>query len=155
MLGYKIQMMRDPFARNYHIDSHLIFFIFSQLLFCKCDISGEKLCPCVFRVTRYVDALASPCNHRAGSSIKADFSFRIYLTYVTFCWPGACFNRNTIFPGVGIPFITMTRIPIMKIRRLGTRAPSEYPKRCLSVRSRKVSKPRDLYLKLSDRSEIW
>ena len=36
-----------------------------------------------------------------------------------------------------------------------TRAPSQYPIRCLSVRSRKVSKPRDLYLELSDRSEIW
>ena len=32
---------------------------------------------------------------------------------------------------------------------------SQYPKRRLSVRSRKVSKPRDLYLELSDRSEIW
>ena len=37
----------------------------------------------------------------------------------------------------------------------GTWAPSQYPKRRLSVRSRKVSKPRDLYLELSDRSEIW
>ena len=37
----------------------------------------------------------------------------------------------------------------------GFRAPSQYPKRRLSVRSRKVSKPRDLYLELSDRSEIW
>ena len=36
-----------------------------------------------------------------------------------------------------------------------TRAPSQYPKRRLSVRSRKVSKPRNLYLELSDRSEIW
>ena len=36
-----------------------------------------------------------------------------------------------------------------------TRAPSQYPKRRLSVRSRKVSKPRDLYLELSDRYEIW
>ena len=34
-------------------------------------------------------------------------------------------------------------------------APSQYPKRRLSVRSRQVSKPRDLYLELSDRSEIW
>ena len=33
--------------------------------------------------------------------------------------------------------------------------PSQYPKRRLSVRSRQVSKPRDLYLELSDRSEIW
>ena len=38
---------------------------------------------------------------------------------------------------------------------LAARAPSQYPKRRLSVRSRKVSKPRDLYLDLSDRSEIW
>ena len=38
---------------------------------------------------------------------------------------------------------------------MGFRAPSQYPKRRLSVRSRKVSKPRDLYLELSDRSEIW
>ena len=37
----------------------------------------------------------------------------------------------------------------------GRRAPSQYPKRRLSVRSRQVSKPRDLYLELSDRSEIW
>ena len=35
------------------------------------------------------------------------------------------------------------------------RAPSQYPKRRLSVRSRQVSKPRDLYLELSDRFEIW
>ena len=32
---------------------------------------------------------------------------------------------------------------------------SQYPKRRLSVRSRKVSKPGDLYLELSNRSEIW
>ena len=38
---------------------------------------------------------------------------------------------------------------------LEMRTPPQYPKRRLSVRSRKVSKPRDLYLKLSDRSEIW
>ena len=36
-----------------------------------------------------------------------------------------------------------------------SRAPSQYPKRRLFVRSRKVSKPRDLYLELPDRSEIW
>ena len=33
--------------------------------------------------------------------------------------------------------------------------PFQYPIRRLTVRSRKVSKPRDLYLELSDRSEIW
>ena len=38
---------------------------------------------------------------------------------------------------------------------LGPRAPSQYPKRRLSLRSRKVSKLRDLYSELSDRSEIW
>ena len=36
-----------------------------------------------------------------------------------------------------------------------TRAPSQYPKRRLIVRSREVSKSWDLYLELSDRSEIW
>ena len=36
-----------------------------------------------------------------------------------------------------------------------TRAPFQYPIRRLIVRSRKVSKPRDFYLELSDRSEIW
>ena len=41
------------------------------------------------------------------------------------------------------------------IPALDTRAPSQYPKRRLSVRSREVSKPRDLYLELFDRSEIW
>ena len=34
-------------------------------------------------------------------------------------------------------------------------APSQYPKIRLSVRSRQISKPRDLYLDLSDRFEIW
>ena len=36
-----------------------------------------------------------------------------------------------------------------------TRAPSQYPKSRLFVRSRKVSKPRDWYFKLSYRFEIW
>ena len=36
-----------------------------------------------------------------------------------------------------------------------TRAPSQYPKRRLFVRSRKVSRPRDWYFKLSYRFEIW
>ena len=36
-----------------------------------------------------------------------------------------------------------------------TWAPSQYPKRRLFVRSRKVSKPRDWYFKLSYRFEIW
>ena len=35
------------------------------------------------------------------------------------------------------------------------RAPFEYRKACLIVRSREVSQPRELYLELSDRSEIW
>ena len=36
-----------------------------------------------------------------------------------------------------------------------TRAPFQYPLRRLIPRSRKVSNPRDLYLELSDRSQIW
>ena len=37
----------------------------------------------------------------------------------------------------------------------GPRAPFQYPIRRLIVRSHKVSKPRYLYLELSDRSAIW
>ena len=44
---------------------------------------------------------------------------------------------------------------VIQRRMREARAPSQYPKRRLSVRSRKVSKPRDLYLELADRSEIW
>ena len=50
-------------------------------------------------------------------------------------------------------FISMRRRTWLQQRT--SRAPSQYPKRRLSVRSRKVSKPRDLYLELSDRSENW
>ena len=38
--------------------------------------------------------------------------------------------------------------------QVGVWAPSQYPKRRLSERSRKVLKPRDLYLEMSDRSEM-
>ena len=48
----------------------------------------------------------------------------------------------------------MERVEITELDN-STWAPSQYPKRRLSVRSRKVSKPRDLYLELPDRSEIW
>ena len=41
------------------------------------------------------------------------------------------------------------------LRDHGGRAPSLYPKRRLSVKSRKVSKPRDWYFKLPYRFEIW
>ena len=41
------------------------------------------------------------------------------------------------------------------INPLSSRAPSQYPKRRLIVRSREVSKPRDWYFKLSYRFEIW
>ena len=55
-------------------------------------------------------------------------------------------------------FISFTRLwtgtgKWFRIER--TRAPFQYPISRLTVRSHKVSKPRDLYLELSDRSEIW
>ena len=53
---------------------------------------------------------------------------------------------------------TWPRWKIVKVGRslyMKYRTPSQYPKRRLFVRSRKVSKPRDLYLEFSDRSEIW
>ena len=56
----------------------------------------------------------------------------------------ALFGQVAHFPGI-----------CMWLGKAGARAPSQYPKRHLIVRSREVSKPRDLYLELSDRSEIW
>ena len=41
------------------------------------------------------------------------------------------------------------------LAKYGIRAPFQYLKRRLSIRSRQVSKPRDLYLELSDHFEIW
>ena len=38
---------------------------------------------------------------------------------------------------------------------LAGRAPFKFSIRCLNARSRKVSKPRDLFLEFSDRSEVW
>ena len=51
--------------------------------------------------------------------------------------------------------VGINQINLLVIGVPGYRAPSQYPKRRLFVRSREVSKPRDLYLELSDRSEIW
>ena len=48
---------------------------------------------------------------------------------------------------------TLLSLSIPKQR--GAWAPSQYPKRRLSVRSREVSKPRDWYFKLSYGYEIW
>ena len=55
------------------------------------------------------------------------------------------------FLGYTVSCIFTTKLHLLNT---ATWAPSQYPKRRLSVRSRKVSKPRDLYLELSDRSEI-
>ena len=69
----------------------------------------------------------------------------ITWTYFPHYWP---FVRGISYPRGGLHNNRRRNLSV-------TRAPSQYPKRRLSVRSRKVSKPRDLYLELSDRSEIW
>ena len=51
--------------------------------------------------------------------------------------------------------VPITKIVLEHAGSRSARAPSQYAKRRLFVTSRKVSKPRDLYLELSDRSEIW
>ena len=58
---------------------------------------------------------------------------------------------RTIDPGMAARVIFLVTNDAYCV--IGVRALSQYPKRRLSVRSRKVSKPRDLYLELSDRSE--
>ena len=50
---------------------------------------------------------------------------------------------------------TQTSWAIDPLTTYGYRAPYQYPKRRLFVRSRKVWKPRDWYFKLSYRFEIW
>ena len=54
--------------------------------------------------------------------------------------------------------VTRKMFPFDDVIMLGPqelRAPSQYPKRRLFVRSREVSKPRDWYFKLSYRFDIW
>ena len=64
---------------------------------------------------------------------------------------------NCIYPSIWcsngvciLPYSTDTGRMVVR-----TRAPFQYTIRRLTARSRKVSKPRDLYLELSYRSEIW
>ena len=71
----------------------------------------------------------------------------------------SCCNRSRILSHVSCHWIHLNlqhqSCFMSPFLSKGIWAPSQYPKRRLSVRSRKVSKPRDLYLELSDRSEIW
>ena len=57
-------------------------------------------------------------------------------------------SNSTFRAGIAGIYLMSHRLPAIW-------APSQYPKRRLFVRSRKVSKPRDWYLKLSYRFEIW
>ena len=68
-------------------------------------------------------------------------------------WP---VKRKTIpYQGVSWRHIITSASTGGQIDGQDTWAPSQYPKIRLSVRSRKVSKPRDWYFKLSYRFEIW
>ena len=72
-----------------------------------------------------------------------------------------CFFRRVPCAGVEAEFALFSgnHPPVGSRNRIGIEseswAPSQYPKRRLSVRSREVSKPRDWYFKLSYRFEIW
>ena len=86
-------------------------------------------------------------------------SLEIWQAHWQHCCRGACQiskrSDNSKYKSRG--FDTLRDL---KTRRFiwywnGAWAPSQYPKRRLIVRSREVSKPRDLYLELSNRSEIW
>ena len=73
---------------------------------------------------------------------------------VSFGWVGSTCWTHKQLETHGCLFSTVATDALV-LKHEATRAPSQYPKRRLFVRSRKVSKPRDLYLELSDRSEIW
>ena len=80
-------------------------------------------------------------NQWSNSEVKGMDKFRWYKTpkKQTKSESSSSFMGYTLFKGC----------------RSRSRAPSQYPKRRLLVRSRKVSKPRDWYFKLSYRFEIW
>ena len=63
--------------------------------------------------------------------------------------------RSCVMAGVCVITPVSISLWYQVLSQRTTLAPSQYPKRRLFVRSRQVSKPRDLYLELSDRSEIW
>ena len=68
---------------------------------------------------------------------------------------GACTQSLVVSRKCRVVPLISTRVSGLHVLWIHTRAPSQYPKRCLSVRSRKVSKPRDWYFRLSYRFEIW
>ena len=84
----------------------------------------------------------------------------ILVSAINFCYSNSQLelkNSPVTFLNVWLSFSTYEnhRIRPCLSGWKATWAPSQYPKRRLSVRSRKVSKPRDLYLELSNRFEIW
>ena len=76
-----------------------------------------------------------------------------WFSFVNATWLGP--GPSLKWDSVRVQAKSWVKSQVKTVSEYGPRAPSQYPKRRLSVRSRKVSKPRDLYLKLSDRSEIW
>ena len=60
-----------------------------------------------------------------------------------------------VYHSMGTVFWLDPKTRTLLIVCIASSGPFQYPIRRLVVRSRKVSKPRDLYLELYDRSEIW
>ena len=93
-----------------------------------------------------------------GENFLNDFNFRLTVQMVLISV--LIFNLEIDPLNVFNPYIRGIKIkPALvhgtKLDQVITWALSQYPKRRLSVRSRKVSKPRDWYFKLSYRFEIW
>ena len=64
-------------------------------------------------------------------------------------------DRVLVFVYLCLLSLTQWQIQFVIQQTIAARAPSQYMKRRLPVRSRKVSKPRDWNFKLSNRLEIW
>ena len=68
------------------------------------------------------------------------------------CVPCSCALGGKSLSSLMIFYISLNKLSVKSLAACGFRAPSQYPKKRLSVR--KVSEPRDFNLELSDRSEI-
>ena len=106
------------------------------------------------RLTRNI---IGPYNDRSPtyrlSNTTVNIQFSLGLAPINVLCDVCTVKPFVVVPHMDVPMAIAVDNPLYLLKTPW--APSQYPKRRLSVRSRKVSSPRDLYLELSDRSESW
>ena len=85
------------------------------------------------------------------------YTMMLWKSLLPGCQKTTTNNRVVEWHGVSHEWLSerLGRMSASLPHRITPRALFQYPIRRLIVRSRKVSNPWDLYLELSDRSEIW